>query len=100
MRIFKKLTFFLAIFCVLAVCSQHVYSGTSEEYIPPENPTLRHGVGEVLYGMFIELPKTTLDATLSGPPVVGTSVGFIAGIIQGAVKIIRGLGEVSKALSP
>ena len=62
-------------------------------------PALIHGFGEVLAGIFWEPPKTVLDATLSGPPVVGTAVGVLGGLSKGIQRILRGLQEISAALS-
>ena len=63
-------------------------------------PGFTHGVGEVVAGLLFEMPKTVLQATMSGPPVVGTAVGLLAGVSQGIQRTIRGLIEMVNGLDP
>jgi hypothetical protein len=61
-------------------------------------PSVRHGAGEVVGGLLFELPKTVFEATVSGPPVAGTVVGILAGVIRALQKTASGLAELSVAL--
>ena len=63
-------------------------------------PRFIHGFGEVLAGIFWEPPKTVLDATLTGPPVVGTAVGIVGGLSRGIHRVVRGLREIDQVIRP
>ena len=64
------------------------------------------GVGDLVSGVFA-LPMTVLKGTLSGPPVIGTLNGAIAGTFytlglaaRGTVRIIRGGIPIAVKLLP
>lgn len=63
-------------------------------------PNMRHGLGQVVGGLVLELPKTVIDATFSNPPVVGTAIGLLAGTIGALQKTIGGLVEMAQAFKP
>jgi hypothetical protein len=56
-------------------------------------PTVRHGIGQIITGIVWELPRTVVEATMQGPPVVGTAVGLLAGASRGVKKVIEGSVE-------
>ena len=85
---------------ILLVSGTVASAGESEPVSAPRKASFKHGFGQVLYGTFLEFPKTTLDATLKGPPVIGTLVGAIGGIKQGLEKIILGMAEMNDAFTP
>jgi hypothetical protein len=64
------------------------------------DPSFLHGVGKVLDGLILELPKTALEATLEGPPVVGTAIGILAGAARAGQKIVGGVVEMSAGFDP
>ena len=63
-------------------------------------PSVMHGLGQVIGGLIVELPKTVLDATLTGPPVVGTAVGLLAGTARALQKTVGGIVEMATAFDP
>jgi len=67
---------------------------------PPSEPNFLHGLGQASIGAALELPKTIVDATLSGPPVAGTLVGVIAAPIKAAQVMYRGLQEMALGFDP
>ena len=64
------------------------------------DPSFLHGVGQVIAGLLFELPKTVLDATLTGPPVAGTMVGLLAGTARALQVTAGGLVEMSAGFDP
>ncbi len=54
----------------------------------------------MIAGLAFELPKTVLDSTLSGPPVVGTLMGMLAGAIRALQMTVGGLKEISDGFDP
>lgn len=67
---------------------------------PSREPSFLHGLGEVIDGLVLELPKTILEGTLGGPPVVGTVIGALAGTAQAAQKTVAGVLEMSEGFDP
>jgi hypothetical protein len=63
-------------------------------------PSVMHGAGQVVGGLLFELPRTLLDATLTGPPVVGTAVGLLAGTARALQVTVSGLLEMSAGFDP
>ena len=63
-------------------------------------PSFLHGLGQVIAGLVFELPKTTLDATLTNPPVLGTMVGLLAGTMNELRMIGEGLQEMAVGFNP
>ena len=63
-------------------------------------PSFLHGVAQVFGGLLFELPKTVLEATLEGPPVVGTAIGLLAGAARAAQKTVGGVVEMSAGFDP
>jgi len=63
-------------------------------------PSFLHGVGQVLDGLVFELPKTVFEATLEGPPVVGTAIGLLAGAARAAQKTVGGVVEMAAGFDP
>ena len=66
----------------------------------PSDPNLMHGVGQVVNGVVFELPKTVIDATMTGPPIVGTVVGLLAGTAKALQVTVAGLIEVARGFDP
>ena len=64
------------------------------------DPSFLHGVGQVIGGILFELPKTVLDATLTGPPVAGTAVGLLAGTARALQTTVAGLLEMAAGFNP
>ena len=64
------------------------------------NPSFVHGFGQVVAGVLFELPRTVVDATLAGPPVVGTAVGLLAGTARALQKTVGGIIEMGAAFDP
>lgn len=65
-----------------------------------EEPSFLHGAGQVVGGILFELPNTVLEATLNGPPVVGTAVGLLGGTARALQKIVGGLVEMAAGFNP
>ena len=59
-----------------------------------------HGVGQVVAGVVLELPKTVLEATMTEPPVVGTVVGLFAGTARALQVTVGGLVEMASTFDP
>ena len=64
------------------------------------DPSFLHGVGQVIDGLVLEFPKTVLDGTLEGPPVVGTVFGALAGVVRAGQKTVGGMLEMSAGFDP
>ena len=64
------------------------------------DPSFLHGVGQVIAGVLFELPKTVLDATLTGPPVAGTLVGVLAGTARALQTTAAGVVEMAAGFNP
>ena len=82
---------------MVALLSQAALVAAAEQQ--PE-PSVLHGLGQVVWGVTMELPKTVLDATLSEPPVVGTVVGLLAGVSRALQKTVGGVVEMAVAFDP
>ena len=63
-------------------------------------PSFMHGLGQVVGGVLLELPKTVVQATLDGPPVVGTAVGLLAGASRALQTTVGGLVEIVSGFDP
>jgi hypothetical protein len=61
----------------------------------PEEPSVLRGAAQVVGGPLVEFPKTVLDATFTGPPLVGTLVGVAAGIAKGLQTSVAGVIEIA-----
>ena len=66
----------------------------------PREPSFMHGVGQVVAGVVLELPKTVLEATMTEPPVVGTVVGLFAGTARALQVTVGGLVEMASTFDP
>ncbi len=64
------------------------------------DPSMKHGAGQVITGVLTEFPKTVVQATMDGPPVVGTAVGILAGVSRALQKTVGGVVEMSQAFDP
>jgi hypothetical protein len=64
------------------------------------DPSFMHGAGQVVAGVLLEFPKTVLQGTVDGPPVVGTLVGALAGVVHALQKTAGGLVEMSAGFNP
>lgn len=63
-------------------------------------PSVMHGVGQVVGGILWELPKAVLDGTMTGPPVVGTAMGVLGGTVRALQRTAAGLVEIASAFDP
>ena len=63
-------------------------------------PSVRHGLGRVVAGSIFEWPKTILEATFDGPPVVGTMIGVLAGAARATQEIVGGVLEMGAGFDP
>ncbi len=63
-------------------------------------PSVLHGVGQVVGGVLFELPKTVLEATFENPPVLGTVVGLLAGTARAFQTTFAGLREIGTSFDP
>jgi len=78
-----------------------VFSATSQAAVSTKPElSFMHGVGQVIAGVLVELPKTVLEATLNGPPVVGTAVGLLAGTARALQTTVGGLVEMAAGFDP
>ncbi len=64
------------------------------------DPNFMRGVGKVVGGVLLELPKTLIDATMTSPPIVGIPVGLLAGSAQAFRVTCEGLREMSAGFDP
>ncbi len=65
-----------------------------------QHPNFLHGVAVTLRGLVMELPVTVLEATLSHPPVVGTIVGLLGGVVRAVRTTASGLEEMFRGFDP
>ena len=63
-------------------------------------PSFLHGVGQIVGGIVLEFPKTVVEATITGPPIVGTAVGMLAGLSKAGQLTIRGVREMILGFDP
>ncbi len=66
----------------------------------PKDPTVLRGVGKIVHGIVFEPVMTLLDSTMRHPPVVGTLVGILAGVVKGLQTTVGGVKELYLATSP
>jgi len=64
------------------------------------DPSFLHGAGQVVAGLLLEFPKTVLEGTLDGPPVVGTVMGALAGVVRATQKTAAGFLEMGTEFNP
>ena len=74
-------------------------SGVSAEE-PQRDPSFLHGLGKMIDGIVLELPKNMLEGTLDGPPVVGTLLGALGGIARAGQKTVSGFLEMGAGFDP
>ena len=72
----------------------NAYAETTSE------PSFMRGLGKVFAGVVLEFPKTVLEATFDGPPVVGTAVGLLAGTARALQKTVAGVVEMAAEFDP
>jgi hypothetical protein len=60
-------------------------------------PSIRHGVEQVVGGVLLEFPKSVLAGTMQGPPIAGTVVGALGGVVGALQKTVSGLIEMAVA---
>ena len=63
-------------------------------------PSFLHGLGKTIDGLVLELPKTVLEGTLDGPPVLGTAFGVLGGMARAGQKTVAGILEMSAGFDP
>ena len=67
---------------------------------PVREPSVMHGAGQVVRGTVVELPKTVIEGTLNGPPVVGTAMGLLGGTVRALQVTAAGLVEMAQGFHP
>ena len=67
---------------------------------PAREPKFMHGVGQVVRGVVLELPKAVLGGTVDGPPVVGTAMGLLGGTVRALQVTAAGLVEMAQGFHP
>ena len=73
---------------------------------PPAQAGLVHGILSIIVGV-LEIPRSTLAGTFSGPPIVGTLVGAVNGTLRGvglvtggALETVFSSAALAKKLAP
>ncbi|MBI3321405.1 MAG: hypothetical protein HYZ91_03960 [Candidatus Omnitrophica bacterium] len=73
---------------------------------PPAHAEIVRGVQEVISGV-LQVPVSTLAGTFNGPPIIGTLLGVINGLIGGVGLVAHGTLElaasgvsIAKAVAP
>lgn len=67
---------------------------------PKPDPSFMHGLGKTVGGVVLEFPKAVLQGTLDGPPVVGTVLGALGGLIRAAQTTFSGILEMGEGFDP
>jgi hypothetical protein len=83
----------------IGVCAPQPVWGDAQRQLSRE-PTFLHGLAQVIKGVVWELPKTTVDATLDGPPIAGTVIGLLAGAAAAVRTTWAGLHEMITVFDP
>ena len=78
----------------------NVCAETQARPAPKPDPSFLHGLGKTIGGVVFEFPKTVLDATFSGPPVVGTLIGVLAGAARALQVTTAGIIEMGEGFNP
>ncbi len=81
---------------LLFVFSPAVFAAEEQQ----ADPSFLHGLGKMIDGLVLEFPKTVLEGTLAGPPVVGTVLAALGGIASAGQKTFSGLMEMSAGFDP
>jgi hypothetical protein len=82
------------------LCAASLASAPAARAARDAEPSVLHGLGQVIAGLLFELPKATLDATLTEPVVLGTVAGLFAGTVNAVRKTAGGLAEMADAFNP
>ena len=77
----------LAGLCVFAVWPASAHAGIAS------------GLMKIVMGV-LEVPRATLAGTFSGPPIVGTVIGAVAGTLHGAFMVASGAIETVVSAIP
>ena len=85
---------------VLACLWLVVADAASAEAPMKPRPSFRHGLATFVGGLLLEFPKTVAEATFTGPPVVGTAVGLLAGLGRAGRNMIDGTVEMAAGFDP
>ena len=62
-------------------------------------PSAKRGFIRVVNGLVLEWPKTIVESTKQGPPIVGTMVGAVAGFSRAVVEVVEGTVEMAGGVS-
>ena len=84
---------FLCGFCVSVMC---LTTDAAEE---APQPSAKRGFIRVVNGLVLEWPKTIVESTKQGPPIVGTMVGAVAGFSRAVVEVVEGTVEMAGGVS-
>ena len=85
---------------MITLCAGLTLGTPAVEAAAGDDPSFVHGVGQVIKGVFLVLPGTVIDATLTEPPVLGTMVGVLAGVSRAIQTTCAGLAEMSAGFNP
>jgi len=85
---------------LLAACAVWVVITAPVAAANEPKPSFLHGVGQVVGGLVVEMPKTVLESTLSGPPVAGLLIGLLAGVARALEMTFKGVQEISTSFNP
>ncbi len=66
---------------------------------PHAHAGLIRGVGRILAGV-LEVPRSILVGTFTGPPIVGTLLGVVNGTVNGVMSIAGGALEIAGSAVP
>ena len=71
----------LALLCVLA---------------PPAEAAIVRGIAKIIGGVF-QVPAQLLSGTFTGPPIVGTALGAVNGVVGGVGMVASGLLDLASS---
>ena len=66
---------------------------------PPAHAGLIGGITKIITGVF-QLPVSTLVGTVSGPPIIGTLLGAVNGVIGTTTLLAGGVLEIAASAIP
>ena len=84
------------LWCVLCLVLIMPATTDAAEEAPP---SAKRGFIRVVNGLVLEWPKTIVESTKQGPPIVGTMVGAVAGFSRAVVEVVEGTVEMAGGVS-
>ncbi len=80
---------------LLLVCQAPVAAAATKS-----RPNFLHGLGTTIRGLVLEIPVTTFQAPVEEPPVMGTVIGLLAGVVRAFQTTASGLVEMYQGFHP